>query len=191
MLLTVAEAAQLLGQSPRTVRARLARGELHGRKKGGHWVVPRDVLPLPEAEHRRLQARADEIRQTVDAALPSRLSGQRRRRSVVDEVAFRAAHALRTQLQSSGVPEATEAAGAVQDALYALAHGLHEWSPDRKHAAFGQARAAVTRAIARLLLDAPIPPPEPVRTWVEVLEQELLPPIAGLCRQAEQRDRRR
>lgn len=59
MMLTVTEAAQLLGQSPRTVRARLARGDLPGRKRGGRWIVPRDVLPLSEAEHRRIQAQAD------------------------------------------------------------------------------------------------------------------------------------
>lgn len=188
MLLSVAEAAQILGQSVRTVRARLARGELHGRKKGGQWVVPREALPLPEAEHRRLQERAEAVRQAVDAALPSRLTGQRPRRSVIDELAFRAAHALRIQLRENAA--APDAVAAVEDVLYAVARGTHEWRTDAKLAAFGQARGAATRAITRLLVDGPIPAVEPVRTWVEILEHEVLPPIAGLCRQAERRNPR-
>ncbi len=185
MLLSVTEAAQLLGVSARTVRTRLARGELKGRKRGGQWVVPRDVLPLPESEHRRLQQTADAIRRTVDAALPSRATGARTRRSVVDEIAFRAAHALRQSLRASAHPAASPAADAVEDGLIHLGAALHQWGPETRLTALREARAAMSRATVLLLLDAPMPPEDPVRGWVVALEHEVLPPIAGLFRRAE------
>jgi len=185
VLLTVVEAAQLLGQSPRTVRGRLARGTLKGRKKGGRWVIPRDVLPLPESEHRRLQERAEAIRETVDAALPSRVSGNRKRRSVADEVSFRNALALRRELSASDHPAATAAARRVEQALEALGVALHEWGADARHAALTRARAEVSGAVVTLLLDASWPLEDPIRSWVVTLEHEILPPIAGLFRRTE------
>jgi len=185
MLLSVTEAAQLLGQSPRTVRARLSRGELAGRKRGGRWVIPREVLPLPESEHRRLQQRADAIRETVDAALPSRVTGGRKRRSVVDEIGFRAAHALHADLRGSAHPAAAAAAEALEAGLVAIGLAVHEWRPSARIAALTRARAAVSGATVGLLLSGPLPPDEPVRGWVVTLEHEVLPPIAGLLRRAE------
>ena len=80
MLLTPREAATALGCSERTVRARLQSGRLRGFKKGGRWRVHRKDLPLSEDQRRALQARANTIRSTVEAALPSRTAshnGQR------------------------------------------------------------------------------------------------------------------
>lgn len=193
MMLTVTEAAQILGQSARTVRARLARGDLPGRKRGAQWLVPRDALPLSEAEHQRVQARAEKVRETVEAALPSRLTSRRDRRSVVDEAAFRAIHHLRAQIASSaGSLGQRRAARALERALRWVVEGVNEWSPEAKRRCFTAARAAVSHACTALLVDVAIPPPEPVRGWVAALEQEVLPPLAGLCRSAErsQRDRR-
>ena len=54
MELTITEAATLLGRSPRTVRAQVARGELPGFKRGGQWVIRREALPLSEAQRAAL-----------------------------------------------------------------------------------------------------------------------------------------
>jgi len=189
VLLSVTETAQLLGVSTRTVRSRLAKGELPGRKKGGRWVVARDALPLPEAEHRRLQQRSEAIRETVDAALPSRTTGQRRRRSVIDEVAFRAAHALRSELRASPHPAAAPAAEAIEEGLVSLALALHEWRSEPRLEALTRTRAAMSRAVAGLLLAGPLPPADPVRGWVVSLEHEVLPPLSGLFRRAERGNR--
>jgi excisionase family DNA binding protein len=190
MMLTVTEAAQLLGQSPRTVRARLVRGDLPGRKRGSQWIVPRDRLPLPEAEHRRLQAQAEQIRETVEAALPSRVTSRVARRSVVDEAAFRAIHAARQQLAADPSRGARRASRSLERALHLVAEGVNEWRGEAKRQCFVAARAEVSRACAWLAADAPLPPPEPVRSWLAALEQEVLPPRAGLCRSAERSDRR-
>ena len=58
MELTITEAATLLGRSPRTVRAQVARGELPGFKRGGQWVIRREALPLSEAQRAALQQKA-------------------------------------------------------------------------------------------------------------------------------------
>ncbi len=41
MRLTIREAATVMDVSPRTLRARLARGELPGKKKNGIWTIER------------------------------------------------------------------------------------------------------------------------------------------------------
>ncbi len=82
MNLTVREAAVLLGRSPRTVRAQVARGVLPGRKVGGRWRLKRETLPLTEAQRRQLRRKAEAVRRAVDQALPEAAS---RRRGRADE----------------------------------------------------------------------------------------------------------
>lgn len=61
MQLSLREAVTLLGRSPRTLRAQVARGEIQGEKKNGRWTVSRWALPMTEAQRRTLLARAEEI----------------------------------------------------------------------------------------------------------------------------------
>lgn len=72
MELTVREAATLLHQSPRTVRDRAARGDLPATKRGGRWVFRSEHLPLDASQQRAVQARAQELRDALDQALPGR-----------------------------------------------------------------------------------------------------------------------
>ncbi|WP_188686837.1 MULTISPECIES: helix-turn-helix domain-containing protein [Nesterenkonia] len=44
-LLSVADAADVLGVSPPRVRAQLQRGHMRGQKVGGHWLIEADSLP--------------------------------------------------------------------------------------------------------------------------------------------------
>ena len=100
MLLTVAEAATALGCSPRAVRARLARGEIKGQKQDGQRRIPRGHMPLTEAQHRTLQARADTIRELVEVVLlpqlAQRLPGSRD--GFADLSAFRAGGSILADL---------------------------------------------------------------------------------------------
>ena len=91
MELSIREVAVLLGRSPRTVRAQASRGDLPGVKRNGRWRIERRNLPLTEDQRRALQAKADTIRDTVEAALPSRMarSAGQRTRSIADLEAFR------------------------------------------------------------------------------------------------------
>lgn len=190
MLLSVTEAATLLGQRPRTVRARLARGELPGRKQDGRWVIARAALPLSEAQHQRLQARADEIRATVDAALPPRVAARRDRprRSLADLDVFHAVHRALGQLSASSaasLPRRAELVTVLERGASALAVAFHEYRSDARLHALTEARAALANGVCLLLLPAPLPPGEPALSLVDLLEQEALPGLAGLFRQAE------
>ena len=75
MELSAREVATILGVSPRTIRARMARGELPGSKRHGRWWVDRRHLPLTEQQRRNLQGKAESVRRAVEGALPSRLAG--------------------------------------------------------------------------------------------------------------------
>ena len=71
MDLTIREAATVLGVRPRTVRDRLKRGTLTGHKRGGRWVIPRHALPLNDVQRQALHAKADSLRDALEAALPA------------------------------------------------------------------------------------------------------------------------
>lgn len=186
MLLSVTEAATLLGKSPRAVRAALARGELPGRKQGGRWVVPREGLPLSEAQHRALQARADEIRAVVEDALPSRGATRRgdRRRSLADLEVFRAACEVTRQVQARD-DAPLQARDELERGLLALAEGWYQYESGARLDALTRARAAFSRAAAQLLLAAPWPPSAAELEPLARLETEVFPALAGLFRRAE------
>lgn len=198
MDLTVREVAALTGQSPRTVRAQVARGELPGAKRGGVWRIPRHSVPLTEAQRRALQARADEIRDVVDGVLPSRLATtrERRSRSVADLAAFQLGAALLREIEGAkpeALPDAKRVAIAdlMQGALLDLAEGVLQYERDLKLAAINRARAGLSRALATLLLRAGMSPEPPVLAWVAALERDVLPAVAGLARWAERLGRTR
>lgn len=198
MELSVREVATLLGLSRRTVRARLVRGDLPGRKRGGEWRIERRQLPLTEAQRRALQGKADRIREVVEDALPSRMarrSGQRLR-SIADLDAFRRGAEVLSELRLA-TPETLaggardEAAREGREALLAFAEGVQLFDRQLKLQALNRARAGLARCAARLLLEAGIPPAEPVFGWVSALESEVIPAVAGFARWADQQRRGR
>lgn len=187
MELSIKEAATILGRNERTVRDQVARGEIPGRKVGGQWRVLRATLPLNEAQHRALQARAEAVRAAVDDALPPRFTNQRGRRgrALADLEAFRRAMLLEREIRGSTLPEAAEIATQLRDGLCALSEAHYAYDRGMKLGALGRCRAALSRAVARLLLVAPDPAADPVRVWVATMDEGVFPPLAGLFRQAE------
>lgn len=69
MDLSIREVVTLTGTSERAMRARIARGSLHGFKRAGQWRVPREALQDDPAERRQAGAKADRIRAVVEAGL--------------------------------------------------------------------------------------------------------------------------
>lgn len=192
MLLSVNEAATLLGCSRRAVRARLVRGDLKGQKDGGQWRVVRDSLPMSAEQHRALQTRANDIREMVEGVLPApsaRTPGDRTR-TLGDLAAFaQGAKVLRALRQppAEGVPSPSSTAAAVhlEAALVALGRAWPIFHPPTRLRLLDEARSSVGAAMAILLLDEGAQEREP--TWVTTLEQQMLPPLAGMCRAAERR----
>ncbi|MCP3916967.1 MAG: hypothetical protein GY711_15570, partial [bacterium] len=92
----------MMGISPRTLRDRLARGDVVGAKRGGRWFVDSHRMPLTEVQRISMQARAAEIRGVVEAALPSRAAATRERkhRSVADLDVFREARNVAASMRA-------------------------------------------------------------------------------------------
>ena len=192
MNLSVREAATLLGRSPRTVRAQLARGELAGVKQGGRWKIPRRNLPMTEAQREALQTKADSLRQAMEDVLPSRLAtthGQRSR-SLIDLDAFRRGAELLNDIRSRAgaalSPEDQQRVSMrLEEALLALAEAVQQFDRDVKRAALHRARAGLAQVTALLLLAKPMPLNPPVLGWVAMLESEVLPAVAGFAKWAD------
>jgi excisionase family DNA binding protein len=192
MDLSIREAAALLGRSRRTVRAQAARGEIPAIKRKGHWFIPRHQLPLTETQRRSLQGKAEAVRQTVEAALPSRLArtaGQRNR-SIADLDAFRSGARLLAELRAAPLevlpPAFLESViDLLEQALLDLAEAIQQFDRELKLAASNRSRAAFARVAGWLLLAGGIPPGEPVGAWVVALETEVIPAVAGFARWAD------
>ena len=195
MDLSIGEAAALLRRSQRTVRAQVARGAIPGFKQGGRWRIPRDTLPLDEAQQRALQSKADAIRAALESALPSRTAKTRGQRmlSMVDLDPFRAGHTLLTTMRqvadsadiADGPAGVAPACREVEAGLLTVGCAHHHFALDVKIHALTRARDHFSRAAAALLIATSMPPPEPVLSWVVTLEGEILPLVAGLLRWAE------
>jgi len=119
MKVSAREAATLLGCSARTLRAKLARGELHGRKENGRWLIERRDLPLTESQRRSLQSKARRIRRAVEDALPSRLAQKHgdRSRTLTDLDAFRLGAELFAEVQAHHSVLDDESSGRVHEML--------------------------------------------------------------------------
>jgi len=189
MELSVREAATLMGRSPRTVRAQLARGDLPGIKKNGQWRVRRRHLPLTEAQHLALQNKAQSVRDAVEKALPSRIarSSGDRTKSIIDLEAFRSGASVLQSLRTfqGATPPESALRGAEQEleeALLALSEAVLQFDRPLKLEALNRSRARVARAVALLLLNADMPPREPILGWVRQLEGEVAAGIGGLAR---------
>jgi hypothetical protein len=88
MELTIRETATLLGRRARTLRAQVARGQIPAVKKDGRWSIPRRAVPLTDAQRAAMHGRAGEVREAVEAVLPSvtvRHPGQRTRSVAVPD----------------------------------------------------------------------------------------------------------
>lgn len=186
MEITLNEAAKILGRPARTLRDQVSRGAIPGSKIGGKWVLHSDKLPLTERQRRAVQARAEEIRASVEEVLPSRAATSRAqgRRSLADLEPFRKGSSVLREMREAG-ERWNPAAAELEAGLLALAESNAWYDRDAKVAGIRAARACVGRSVARLLMDGDAPLAEPVPGWLETLEREVLPLLAGLSRWAE------
>ncbi|MCB9764976.1 MAG: GxxExxY protein [Alphaproteobacteria bacterium] len=78
MQLTLSEAAQLLGLTPRQVRYRVKNGELKATRRNGRWSFDEDDLPMTPSRKRAQAAQAEALQSAVDEALqPHTRKGKR------------------------------------------------------------------------------------------------------------------
>lgn len=185
MDLSIREAAALLRISACTLRARVARGDIPGKRHGKTWVVDRRDLPLTEAQRQVLQARAADVRAAVDAILPSRLATtpDRTHRSLADLDVFRGVvHALHLLRADAAIAGGAVAATWLQAAAAGIGEASFVYERERKQAALSDARAAVGRAVAVLLAEGGLPIPDGTAAVVVALEGTVAPMLAGYAR---------
>lgn len=178
MMLTVREAAVLLGKPARTVRAMLARGELRGVRKPQGWVIAQEALPITPARFAETAARAAQIRAEVERALPSR-TGAKKTKSVADMAPFLAVREV-----VGSLPPEDPAVPSLVRALHALTRAAHRFHAADKRPALLEARDALCDAVTSLLLSARAVEPA-TAACLRRLEGEALAQIGGLLRWTE------
>lgn len=205
MLLTLREAATLLDCPPRTLRARLTRGDIPARKVGGQWRIRRADLPMTPAQRRATQDKLAELRAAVEAAVPASVRARIGAGTLAELDVFALGRAVLVELEgadgttdgtTNGIPDgmSDEATHGTSDAgrclragLVALAEGHFQFDRDVKLAALTAARAHLARAVACLALDGACSPDIATQraAWAHRLEGDVLPRLAGLIRWAE------
>ncbi|MEM9291022.1 MAG: helix-turn-helix domain-containing protein [Acidobacteriota bacterium] len=195
MELSVREAATLMGRSQRTVRAQLARGELPGVKRNGRWRIQRRHLPLTEAQRQALQAKADDVRATVENALPPREARRAgdRTRSIADLDAFRLGAEVLTSLRAAGPEDlSTElrerTCRTLEGSLLSLAEASLHFDRRAKQEALGRCRSQLAHTVGLLLLDTS---GEPAAGWIQSLEEGMAPAVAGFARWIDRLERKK
>lgn len=186
MELSVKEAATIMGRSPRTVRAQLARGDLPGVKRDGRWWIERKNLPLTESQRQALQAKADDVRATVEKALPSRTARRSgdRSRSVADLDAFQLGAevlALLRAAEPAQLDEATRlrACESLEKSLLALAEAALHFERRAKREALDRCRSLLASTVGILLLTGQ---DDAVIGWARQLEDGMASAVAGFAR---------
>ena len=186
MKLSVKEAATIMGCRPRTLRSQLARGDLPGVKRAGHWTIELRHLPLTEAQRASLDDKADDVRMTVESALrtrKARLSGTRSR-SVADLDAFRLGAEVLRALRDADSEQLTEATrqqahDSLEKSLLALTEVSLHFDRRTKREALGRCRSQLAQALGLLLLADST---EAVSEWIRQLEDGMVPAVVGLAR---------
>jgi len=195
MQLSLADAANALGQSQRQLRYLIQKGGLNARKQGGRWLIDSADLPLSEGQRQALAVRAAQARQALDKGLAPLEKGakggkdeDKRHYSVTDFRAYQAGMALLRELRAAE-PRPSEAEHCLFLALSGLCRGCHAFQPADKVARFVAARDAAADAVVHLLLAAR-DEQDPCHAWAERLEQEFLPKVSALLASQEKRSRR-
>lgn len=170
----------MLGKSPRQVRYMLQQNELKAHKADGRWVFKREDLPLSPTQQEARTKKAEALADIVQDALAPHTKPARKRYSVRDMAAFQVGKPQLTELcELLGAQH--PAARALEEALILVTQGCHRFEPRDKLDAYRQARSHAAAAVARLLLQ------EEARCLElgALMEEELLPALAGLVRQSE------
>lgn len=185
MLLTLAEAAQLLGQSVRQVRYLVKAGKVKARKQEGRWVFDEADLPVSPAQRRVREHKAAELASVVEDALRKQTHPPGRRGySVTDLAAFRhGLAACRAALERLGDQAAPVVA--LRASLVALSQGCHRFHQREKSEAFAEAREHAAAAVALFHLDGS----DVALAVATLVEQDYLGALVGLLRRGTARPR--
>jgi len=193
MLISLSEAATILGKTERQVRYLIKTGRLSARKAANRWLIDDTDLPLSDGQRRAVASRLGTAREAFDkglepAAKAAKKAKEDKHYSVTDLGAFRIGveicRAITVELG------ADHAAGRHLDAaLKWVAQGCHSFHPSDKAKRFTEARDLAAKAAAELLVQAG-DGEDKRRGLAQRIEHELIPKLSGLVAAQEKRDRR-
>ncbi len=150
MLLSLTQAAQLLGKSRRQLEYQIQQGRLRASKVDGRWRIDESDLPLSPGQRQAMRRRADGLRQAAAEVLDT--TAPRPRYSMTDLQAFATTRAIWRDAQALLPPE-HEARGPLRAALDQIAVGCHRFVRHDKALAYHAGRDALATAACALLLD--------------------------------------
>lgn len=178
MMLSMSEAARLLGQTQRQVRYQVKRGQVKATKVGGRWMIDEADLPATASRKEQGAAHAAALKQAVDKALAPHVA-VRARYTVESVAAFReGVLAWRAAREALGDHPAVAALAA---ANLAMSRGAHGFRTRAKALAFEEARGHASDAVAWLFMEGS----EKARAVASSVEVGVLPALSGLIRRQE------
>ena len=184
MHLTLEQAAAELGKTPRQVRYLIKTGKLAAQKVGHGWRVDSNTLPRDPAQLEVTAAKREHLRAAVEEALDAKDNPARRGYSFRDLRAAQVGIDLHGRfVEHLGLEHPATRSLAL--ALEHLAQGCHRFRREDKLEAYRAARDEASRCVSRLAL-ARLPASLGL---LQDLESTFMPPIGGLLRRAERRDR--
>jgi hypothetical protein len=179
MKLSLSQAAERLGKTQRQIRYLIKQGKLDARKDGGRWVVDSDRLPVSDEQRAARQRQETRLRDAVDAALDTHRQGRYSLRDL--KAVTVGAPIYRSCLQRTG-PDSI-ASRELRASLDHLAVGYHRYALSEKRDSYRAARDAAARAAMDLALSEL----DGALELADLIEQELMPAIAGILRRTERR----
>jgi excisionase family DNA binding protein len=185
MLLTLAQAAELLGQSRRQIRYLIKTGRLPAVKVGGHWRIDSERLPRSPGQRAAAERKQQHLVEVVEEALALPSASDRKRYSVRDLRAFQIGAAIYRDATARLAPD-HPAAGFLRQVLEHVALGCHRFRQEDKVSEYQAARDHASRAACTLAIDATAPAQE----LLDRVEQDLMAALGGLVRRMERRTRR-
>ena len=109
MMLTLHQAGDALGKTPRQIRYLIEQGGLKAAKREGRWMIDSEDLPLSEGQRAALQRRETLLRETVEEGLgldqEPKGRGKRPTYSILDLKAFQYALPIHADTAQTLGPE--------------------------------------------------------------------------------------
>jgi excisionase family DNA binding protein len=156
MLLTLVQAAELLGQSRRQIRYLIKTGRLPAVKVGGHWRIDSERLPRSPGQRAAAERKQQHLVEVVEEALSLPSASDRKRYSVRDLRAFQIGAAIYRDAAARLAAD-HPAIQSLRQALEHVALGCHRFRQEDKVSEYQTARDHASRAACTLAIDATSP----------------------------------
>lgn len=182
MDLTILQAAQVLGKSPRQIRTMIQNGEITAARRGRMFFIDQATLPLSGGQAAAVERRALRAQEVVEEVFEP--LSRRRRYSLRDLKAVKIGLPLYQEVVRE-LDAAHPAAAALRKVLAHLGRGCHRYrGPDKVDEYLAARDAASEAAVELALVGGAL-----AERLLDTLEQDLLAALVGLIRRAEGRDR--